>query len=215
MRLVIVAGLTLFAWAVLAAEIYAQKGMGDRSGVARLAVKPEVVSLSGTVLEVETGPCEKTTGRSTLGTHFLLETPDGESLNIHLGPAVDVKFVAKALAVGSTVSVEAFRTAKMPENHYTAQSVTSGDRTLVLRDENLRPVWAGRDAVGARSRPQRSSEFDRSYGRGYGGYGRGWGYGRGYRWGWGRGAGRGPGFGPGWAFVDENRNGICDNYERR
>jgi hypothetical protein len=71
-------------------------------------------------------------------------------------------------------------------------------------------------------------------GMGYGG-GRGMGYGRGAGWGgpgWGPGAGRGwrggagggRGFGPGGgqgrapggpAFVDEDNNGVCDNFEQR
>ena len=47
------------------------------------------------------------------------------------------------------------------------------------------------------------------YGRGAG-WGRGPGYGRGAGWG----AGPGRGFARGWAFVDEDRDGICDNYQR-
>lgn len=58
-------------------------------------------------------------------------------------------------------------------------------------------------------------------GRGYGrggpgkGYGRGpgWGRGAGYGWGPGWAAGRGAGLGRGRAFVDEDRDGVCDNYQ--
>jgi len=53
------------------------------------------------------------------------------------------------------------------------------------------------------------------FGRGFGpgpGFGRGPGAGRGP--GYGRGAGWGPGAGRGPAFVDEDQDGICDNYER-
>lgn len=71
------------------------------------------------------------------------------------------------------------------------------------------PGWAGRGRGGA--------------GMGMG-PGPGWGGGRGPCAGWGPGAARGPGFGrgfgagagAGWgrAFVDDDGNGICDNFER-
>ena len=85
----------------------AQKGMGDATGVARASVRPEVVSLSGKVLRVETGPCEKTTGRADVGSHFILQTPPGQKLNVHLGPAAAVGFVTSQLSVGKEVKVEA------------------------------------------------------------------------------------------------------------
>jgi len=49
-------------------------------------------------------------------------------------------------------------------------------------------------------------------GRGYG-RGPGWGAGPGYGRTAGRAAGRGAGIGYGWAFIDKDRDGICDNYE--
>jgi len=93
-----------------ATEALAQKGMGELSGVARQAVKPEVVSLTGKVTAVESGPCELTTGRASIGTHVMLETEDGESLNVHLGPQVAVAELAKRLKRGTALSVRAFRT---------------------------------------------------------------------------------------------------------
>ena len=70
--------------------------MGQRTDVGRQVAKPKVVALAGTVLAVETGPCEKTTGRADIGSHFLLETSRGKKLNIHLGPAAAVLRVAAA-----------------------------------------------------------------------------------------------------------------------
>jgi hypothetical protein len=173
---------------------HAQKGMGERTGVARSVAKPEVVSLSGKVLATETGPCEKTTGKAVVGSHFLLETAEGKMLNIHLGPADAVDYIVKQLIVGKEVTVRGFRTAKMPQDHYVAQSVAFGETTVQLRDEGLRPFWAQGSGL--------------SRGRGGPGYARGpgWrggrGYGRGLGWrrGWGRGRGWaarcGRGFGP-------------------
>ena len=214
-------GLTFLAagallWGAVVPCAHAQKGMGEPAGIARQAVKPEIVTFSGKVLTVKTEPCKMTTGRAYLGTHFMLQTPEGGSLNIHLGPAVAVDFVTKELSVGAKVTVKAFRTAKMPENHYTAQSFVLDGTMIQLRDESLRPVWAGGgNVVPGRPGPQWPRGVGRGQGRGYGlGYGRSGGQGRGYGWARGGGTGRGAGPGRGWAFVDEDRDGICDNYER-
>lgn len=175
-------------WGVVTPCVYAQRGMGDSTGVARQAVKPEVVTLSGSVLKVTTEPCKMTTGPAYLGTHFLLTTPQGEDLNIHLGPADAVAYVAEQLRVGENVNVDAFRTAKMPENHYVAQSVALDGTAIQLRDEGLRPLWARSSSVlRGRGGPQWVPRWGQ--GRGWGpGWKRGPGYGRG--WGRGRGMGR-------------------------
>ncbi len=167
----------------------AQRGVGETAGVARQAVKPETVLLSGTVLKVETGPCENTTGRSPLGTHVLMKTEKGETLNVHLGPAARVEFVADELSAGLEVKVEGFRTERMKPNHYVAVSLTYGDRTVQLRAASLQPTWAGGAGGGTRA-------LGGGWGRGPGG-GAGYGYqgGRGRGRGYGQQAGRGPGWG--------------------
>ena len=251
-------------WGVFASCAFAQRGMGEPAGVARQVVKPEVVSLSGKVLAVETGPCEMSTGRASTGTHFLLETPKGEKLNVHLGPATVVGRIADQLSAGKKVTIKAFRTAKMPEDHYVAKSLAFDGNTIQLRDETFRPFWLGGSAVPRgwgvlQSDPGKGQDprwgqgpgyglgARRGYGPGYGqgpargygpaygrgpargygpaygrgpaqgygpGYGRGSGWGRGAGYGRGSGWGRGAGFGRGWSFMDEDRDGVCDNYER-
>ena len=136
---------------------HAQKGTGEATGVARQAVKPAVVTLSGELLEIKTGPCENTTGRSPSGAHLLLKDSDGKMLNVHLGPENAVDHVVEQLTVGQLLTMEAFRTDRLPEGHYIAKSLLLGDKTIHLRDDNLRPSWA--------------------YGRGMG-QGRGGGWGR-------------------------------------
>jgi hypothetical protein len=173
---------------IVAPPAHAQKGMGEQTGVGRQAVRPEVVSLSGKVLATETGPCEKTTGPADVGSHFLLVTPKGKKLNIHLGPAA-VDYIVEQLTVGKKVTVHAFRTAKMPHNHYVAQALTLDGTTIRLRDEGLRPFWAlgGRASSGRGGPPygpgMRQGPPWRN-GFGYGpGQGRGWGRGGGHGWG--------------------------------
>jgi predicted Fe-Mo cluster-binding NifX family protein len=102
---------------------------------------------------VKTEPCRATTGRSPLGTHLLLKTPDGETVNAHLGPAAAVEFLTKDLSRGMEVKLEAFRTTKTQMGQYIVRSLTFGDRTVELRDENLRPAWAGGRAF--KKRPEK------------------------------------------------------------
>jgi hypothetical protein len=159
-------GVALLA-GVLSPSAYAQKGMGDATGVAQQPTKPKLVTFSGEVVAVETKPCEKTTGNGLVGTHILLKTEKGNPLNIHLGWAEAVKEIAKQLPVGKNVTVVAFRTDKMPEGQYVAKSLTYDGKTVQLRDENLRPLWAGA------GNGQRESQ--QPAGRGHGrGRGRGW-----------------------------------------
>jgi hypothetical protein len=120
----------------------AQRGMGDAIGVVRQGLSPEIVVLQGEVVRIITGPCEKSTGPSELGTHFILKIEQGQERNIHLGPAHLVHNVTDLLSGGGTVSVSAFRTDKMPEGHYNAVTVMQGDQMIRLRGQNLRPVWA-------------------------------------------------------------------------
>ncbi len=149
---------------VMVPVVYAQKGVGDQAGVVRQGVQPQVVEFSGKLVEIRIGLCEKTTGRSPVGTHVFLETPDGKSLNIHLGPAAAVADTVATLSVrpGQDLTVKAFRTEKMPENQYVAQSLTFDGKTVKLRDKALRPVWAG----SANASPDQGTPLGRGRGRG-------------------------------------------------
>lgn len=138
--LVVVTAVALGDW--LVGMACAQKGTGDATGVARQAVKPEVTSLSGKLLEIKSGPCEKTTGRSPVGTHIILETAKKEKLNVHLGPATAVAEAIEKLTVGQEIAVKAFRTDKHKAQHYVAVSLSFDKTTIELRDDTLRPVWA-------------------------------------------------------------------------
>ena len=149
---------------VLTPPAYGQRGMGDPIGVARQITKPELATFSGEIVAVESKPCEETSGHGRVGTHILVKTEKGENLNVHLGWADAVVETAKQLVAGKKVEVTAFRTAKLPEGHYVAQTLKFDGKTVQLRDENLRPEWAG--GAGGRG-PQPGM-----------GRGRGWGGGR-------------------------------------
>jgi len=192
-KLMALMAMAALAWTVTLTEADAQRGMGDPSGVGRQAEKPPLVSLSGKLAEIKTGPCEATTGRALQGTHLILEAADGRKLNVHLGPTNEVEDLVKKLSVGETVAVTAFRTEKMPDGHYAAQAVTVEKTTVELRDaKTLRPTWAGpgRGAPAANAQKPEVQDTPRGPGRGWGGPGRGWRGGGGPPW-----AGGGPGRG--------------------
>jgi len=141
-------------WAVIATSglsicgaAFAQRGTGQNWGVARWPAGVTHTELNGRVKEVVTEPCEKTTGRSLVGAHFVLEVAgeDGQTkdVNIHLGPATLVQFLTDDLKKDATVKVAAFRTDRHEEDHYVAKTVTIGEKAYRLRQDNLRPVWAG------------------------------------------------------------------------
>lgn len=120
----------------------AQKGAGDATGISKQGLNPELVELKGVVQSIKSGPCENTKGKSTLGTHMMVET-SGEVLNIHLGPTTEVAdFVANA--EGEEVVVTAFQTDKLPSDHYIAKEFILRGKTYELRDDNLKPEWAGK-----------------------------------------------------------------------
>jgi len=136
---------------------FAQRGMGDANGVVRQGLKLDTVIIQGDVVRVITGPCEKSTGRSESGTHFILKTEQGEERNIHLGPTQMVQEVAEMLSAGINVTARVFRTEKMPKGNYNAVTITVDNKTVRLREPNLRPVWAGQARSG---RGRHQSDID-------------------------------------------------------
>jgi hypothetical protein len=120
----------------------AQRGAGERPGIARQADKPKVQNVAGSLKEVKTGPCEHTTGRSPVGTHLILEGKE-TTFNLHLGPESEVKDVVERTKIGEPVEATAFRTGRLADEHYVAVTVKLGGEEIRLRDDSLRPRWAG------------------------------------------------------------------------
>jgi len=192
-----------------------QRGIGDDEGVVRQSIETQRISIEGTVKKIVVEKCENTTGPFAVGMHLLLTTGEEKQYNVHLGPAVLIKDLAGPLEAGQSITVQAFRTEKMPTEHFVAVVLTFNGKTVRLRDENLRPIWAGGQSrfLGPYDARPELPRWGQGYGRGYGkgwrrgcgaGYGRGMGrdYGRGWNngMGYGRGRGgrgqeRGPGYG--------------------
>lgn len=137
-------GMTMafLAMVVFAMPATAQKGTGERTGVAQQTVKPPIEVLAGTIKDTKIGPCERTTGRSAEGVHLIVEAKDGRTINLHLGPTAALDDALEQLSAGKQITFEAFRTNIMPTDAYVAKSLTVGETTFQLRDDNLRPKWA-------------------------------------------------------------------------
>jgi len=126
-----------------ASGVYAQKGIGDPTGVVRQGLRPTPRMLSGKLISAETHPCEKTTGPSPAGTHLIVAGDDGREYNLHLGPADAVAAIVDTLERGTRVAARVFRTSNMPEDQYVVTTLMPGGHEVIpLRDANLRPLWA-------------------------------------------------------------------------
>lgn len=129
---------------MLNVSVFAQKGIGDSNGMARSGEQPIIVVLEGTLDHIKTGPCEHTTGYAVIGTHLFIDTEDREDLlNVHLGAAYALESFVSNLEIGQNVEIQAFQTDGMKPLDFIAKEITADGHTLQLRDENLRPFWAG------------------------------------------------------------------------
>lgn len=126
----------------------AQRGMGDAAGVARQGNALPVQTFSGTVVSIEVGACEQTTGRSLQGVHLFVDTDAGERINLHLGPLFAVDHIVDQMGDGLDLSFDAFRTDALPEDAYIAKTLRFDGKTVSLRDDALRPSWAYGQARG-------------------------------------------------------------------
>jgi len=121
---------------------YAQKGMGNNSGIARTNSTDEIEQISGKLQEIITEPCTQTTGRYSNGTHLLVKNNDNETLNVHLGPTKVVSGMTNQLNTGEEIHLEMYTTKDLPENHYIAKEFKSGEVSHEIRNSNLKPFWA-------------------------------------------------------------------------
>lgn len=129
---------------ILNLPVFAQKGIGDSNGVARSAVQPTIIEVEGSLDHIKTGPCEHTTGHAIIGTHLFIDTDENDQLvNVHLGAAYAVESFVNELEIGQILRFQAFRTQNMGPMDLIAKEIVANGKTLQLRDENLRPIWAG------------------------------------------------------------------------
>lgn len=140
--------LALLVAACFALPATAQRGSGESEGIAPRGERPPAIMLAGTVESVETGPCEMTTGRAAIGVHLQLDTDEHGPVNLHLGPAAALQALLEQVMAGRSVTAAAFRTERLPEGAFIAQSVTVDGDHFMLRDDSLRPRWAIGPSIG-------------------------------------------------------------------
>ena len=161
---------TLLVVTTLTASVaQGQKGRGEEIGLSRQGAKPEMQNIAGTLERIETGPCERTTGRAYYGTHLFIRAEDETLYNLHLGSAEAMQPHVAKLVVGEPIEATAFRTDLLEENHYIAKSLQAGDVAVAVRSEDLSPFWKEqrrgprrdqqlRGPTSRRERPRRGDE---------------------------------------------------------
>jgi hypothetical protein len=79
----------------------------------------------------------------TPGVHALLETEDGESVAVHLGPAWYIENQDVIIAPKDQIEVTGCKVKLNGDNAVIATEVKRGEEVLVLRDDKGKPVWSG------------------------------------------------------------------------
>jgi hypothetical protein len=115
-------------------------GWGPGSPYGRLYNPKTVETVSGEITSVE----KITPGRGmSRGVHITLKTDKAELLPVHLGPEWYIDRQTVVLKQGDKVQIRGSRITFQDKPALIAAEVTKGDETLVLRDANGVPAWAG------------------------------------------------------------------------
>ena len=98
-------------------------------------------TLTGTVDAVET-ITQPRGGRGLGGLHLTLNTGT-DSIEVHLGPVAFLNEKNITIDKGDMLKVLGSRVTLDGRKVLIAREITKGDRTVTLRDESGRPLWAG------------------------------------------------------------------------
>jgi hypothetical protein len=114
-------------------------GWGMGSQYNRMYNPATVETLSGSVEAVDKVMPMK--GMNS-GVHVVLKT-DKETISVHLGPEWYIERLDTRIEKGDMIEVKGSRVTFAGKPAIIAAEVKKGDRTLVLRDGNGIPAWAG------------------------------------------------------------------------
>ncbi|MFO7843769.1 MAG: hypothetical protein R6V16_08160 [Bacteroidales bacterium] len=137
--------LTTFVLVNLTVFSFAQKGVGNNSGISQEGLQTQVNEISGSLIEVLNEPCTETTGKYAKGTHLLIKhkiNNEEQILNIHLGPTPLVSEMVDKLVSGTKIELKVYHADGLPDNQFIAQCFSYGNNQYKLRDVNLKPFWA-------------------------------------------------------------------------
>ena len=95
-------------------------------------------TLAGVVEEVKEYTCPVSGG---LGGHFVLQTPEGAKVEVHLATTQFLQEYGMTFAKGDKVSVVGAPTTVHDAVSYMARKVERGNDVFFLRDPKGRPLW--------------------------------------------------------------------------
>jgi hypothetical protein len=117
------------------------QGMGQGMRMMPKYDPATVVTVKGTVQEVQEGMMQsQMTHRRGMGLHLTLKTDTG-SLNVLVGPARFVKEKNFAFVKGDQLEVTGSKVKFNGNDAIIAREIKKGDKTLTLRDEKGVPAW--------------------------------------------------------------------------
>jgi len=114
-------------------------GWGPGSPYQRMYNPATVETVSGTVQDVQSAVPMK--GMST-GVHVILKT-DKETIPVMLGPSWYIEKLDQKIQKGDALEVKGSRVTYQGNPAIIAAEVKKGESTLILRDSNGIPAWAG------------------------------------------------------------------------
>lgn len=123
--------LTLMTTPILA------QGGGPGKGMRNYDPKTEV-TVKGTIEDVQ----QQTGKRAWKGTHLILKT-DGASVDVHVGPSSYIARKQFTFTKGDTIEVVGSKVAIAGQEALVAREITKDGKTLVLRNAQGVPEWAG------------------------------------------------------------------------
>ena len=125
--------------AVTVTELPAQQGMGKGRYIADRNYNPATVeTVKGTVTDISTA--------GTWGIHITVKT-EKETIGVHLGPEWFLKNKI-TIAKGDSITVVGSRVKQDGKDVIIAKTIQKNGTTVVLRDDNGVPGWAGQGKRG-------------------------------------------------------------------
>lgn len=114
-----------------------QASAGPRQGMAKYDPKTET-TIQATVEEVK----QITGNRGWSGTHLMVRTETG-TLEVHVGPAAYIASQQFSFAKGDKIEVTGSKVKLQDGDVLLAREITKDGKSLVLRDAQGFPKWAG------------------------------------------------------------------------
>jgi len=96
------------------------------------------ITVKGTIEDVQ----EQTSKNGNMGTHLMLKTDSG-TLPVHVGPSAYIAKKQFSFAKGDVVEILGSKVSMAGEETLLAREITKAGKTLVLRNAQGIPEWAG------------------------------------------------------------------------